>query len=540
MTARLLAVVVLEACLCAFFGWQLADAAEPMPVPSHVGPSTAPTSGAAAPASATVATSTSTPAESTRDAKAAERTTAARKWTANDPIGVLLTGNVTFRDGSAVTDPSVYVKQDDAGHSASTNNGCYAILGLAPGTWTATVRAEGAIDVEQTFEITDDAEQRHDFVLERSYPVRVFCTTPDGKDFTKALREAGTFVFDLHVIGQREPFPDRLAPTDYGIVWAGDAKWEGRMNGRGKQKPADDAAGTLHLAAPPPAHAALMLRHVVIQQQRIEAGQKEVRFVVDPATWQSKLGTVTLRVVDADSRAPLTEAQVSLNSSSTGGGGQKCDAEGRVVLKGAQPGLLFVEIRAKDHEQYQSTIRIEPGQSLDLGDVAVGPTAELTGRVEDENGRPVPTANVTWTELKWRTGPTEFVTNRSTQIEADGTFKLWGTGRGKIAVQARTKEGAVACAVFDNPSPTPAVLRMVRGAKVEVTRNVDPTRAFTITFFDAQRQPVDARTLESRWPRIPFVLPPGSYGFEVHDEADRLVQSGSVTLGATPAKVEIR
>jgi len=540
VAARLAAVVVLEVLLCAFFGWQLAEAAEPMPRPANAAPLPAPTSNAATPVSATLATSATARADSTRAAAPAERTTAARKWDTNDPIGVLLTGNVTFRDGGAVTDPSVYVKQDDSGRSASTNEGCYAVVGLTPGTWTATVRADGAIDVEQTFEITDDAEQRHDFVLDRSYPVRVFCTTPDGKDLAKALGEADTFVFDLHVIARREPFPDRLAPTDYGIVWAGDAKWEGRRNRGGKVDKADGSAGILHLTAPPPAHAALMLRHVVIQQQRIDAGAKEVRFVVDPAVWQSKLGTVTLRVVDLESRAPLTEALVSLNTSSTGGGGQKCDTEGRLVLKGAQPGLLFLEITAKDREHYLATIRVEPGQSLDLGDVSLGRSVDFTGRLEDENGKPVTTANLTWTELKWRTGATEFVTNRATRIAADGTFKLWGTGPGKIAVQARTKDGNVACGVFDNPSPTPAVLRLVRGSKVEVTRNDDPTRAFTITFFDAQRQPVEARTLVARWPKLTVALQPGQYGFEVHDDADRLVQSGSVTLGATPAKVEIR
>ncbi len=539
MPARLAALVLLEIAALVYFTFALVSPGAPVSAASGDA-SLSRTTHDAEPASPARANAAKTSAADTSPAAAPVRSAAAAKWSKDDPVGVLLTGTVRWRDGEPVAEPSVHVRLGDAGLSASTDaKGCFAVVGLSPGTWTAKVRADGGIDAEETLEVTDDAEQRHEFVLDRSYPVRVFCTTPDGKDLAKALAESGVFFFDLNVIGRREPFPDRLAPTDYGSVMAGDAKWESQRAGRGAKK-TDDSAGTLHFAAPPPAHAALMLRHVVVQQQRIEAGQKEVRFVVDPADWKAKLGTVTLRIVDADSGAPLPDATVSLNTSSTGGGGKKCDAEGRVTLTGAQPGLLFLEVWAKDREQVRTTIRVEPGQSIDLGDVRVGPGIKFAGRVEDANGKPVTDASVSWTELKWRTTPTEFARNRTARVDSDGTFSVWGTGRGKIAVRASTKDGDVACSVFDNPPANPVVLRMVRGTKLSLVRNDDPTRAFTVTLFDAQRQPLDSRTLEARWPKQTLTLPPGPYTFEVNDETDRLVQSGSITLGGEPATLEVR
>ncbi len=454
---------------------------------------------------------------------APRRPSATIKWNKDDPVGVLLTGSVRWRDGGPVLEPMVRVRRGGLGPSASTSAGCYAVAEVSPGTWTVTVRALGAVWVEETIEITDTAEQRRDFVLDRAYPVRVFCTAPDGKDLAKALAEEGVDFANFYAIGQRDPFPDRFAPTRFGNVRADDAGW--------------DEAGVLFLASPPPAHAALMLQHVVIQQQRIEAGQKEVRFVVDPADWKAKLGTVTLRVVDADSRAPLADAFVSLDPRF--GRAEPCDAEGRVTLTNARPGFLVLGVYAEGHEYGLSTLRIEPGRTLDLGDVALGGVVELSGRVEDQNGEPPEAATISWTELKWRMMPTAFGTYRTARVEADGTFRL-NVGAGKIALQARTREDDVAFVVIDYPPTSPVVLRLVRAAKLHVVRNADPTRTFTITFFDSQRQPVESHTIGSDEPQWTVTMPPATFAYEVNDEADRLVQSGSVTLGARPTTVEIR
>lgn len=534
MPLRLAVLVLLELVGCVFFAVRLAGADPAAPPTSTTSDEPARTSLAtSAPVEASAGTATNAPPAPS--GSTVERIAPTAKYRADDPVGVLLTGTVRFRDGAPVAEPSVSARRGDGSRGArAAANGCFALAGLSPGTWTVSVRADGASDIEEDLEIGDDAEQRHDFVLDRSYPVRVLCVTLDGKDLQRTAWEAGVHLPNVQVVAQRDPLPERIAPTDYGVAYAGDAKFDAEMNSK------DGFVGTLHLTSAPPAHAALLLRHVVVQRQRIEAGQQEVKFVVDLDAAKALLGTASLRLLDEASGAPLDGVVVQFGTSSGSGPmGRMTDAEGRITFTNVHPGLLFVTTHHPKYESLHSTVRVEPGQTLDLGDLRLGPTNALAGRLVDEDGKPA-SANVSWTELKWRSTPRAFVTNRSTRVEADGSFSLWGTGRGRIAVQARTQDGRVAVSVFDNPSPEPVVLRLVRGAKVSVVRSADPTKAYTITFFDGARDPVDARTLHSRWPRADITLPPGTWSFEVHDETDRLVQSGSLTLGASPTTLEIR
>jgi hypothetical protein len=375
--------------------------------------------------------------------------------------------------------------------------------------------------------------QHRDFTLDPSFAVRVAIVTPDGGDAARALATALPQFNDFTVAGRRERFPERLAPTDYGMVFVGDAKWDAQRN------PKDGFAGTLHLAALP-AHVALLQRHLVVEQQVVQPGQQEVKFVVDVAAMKALAGSATVRVLDAATGAPLTTARVELNTSNRGGGGAKVDADGRAVVEGLSPGLLRCHITAADHEAMYTTVRVEPGQRLDLGDVRLGGALPLQGTVLDADGKPAG-ASLAWTELKWRRQPTAaFATNRSARTEADGTFSLWGTGAGAIAVAARDQQGNVAMGVFDNPPPEPVVLRLCKPCDCVVTRPADPARAFTVTLFDGARRPVTARTLEPRGVKSTIGLPAGEYTYEVHDDQDRLVQSGTVTLGERPSSVEIR
>jgi len=497
-----------------------------MPVAAVVGDA-APAIGSAAAAVPTPkGTPTTIPGEAARDAVAA-------KWREDDPVGAVLVGSVKFGDGRPAEGIYVSIEIDGQWRGGTTAaNGGYAMVGLRPGTWPCTLRGTGVAETTVDVTIGDDAVQRRDFVVDASIPLRVSIVTADGADGTSALRKAMPGFGAFAAVGMRDPVPERLPPTDYGVVFVGNARWQPEMN------PRDGFAGTLHCASLP-AHVALMQRHLVVQQQLVQPGATEVKFVVDIEALRGLAGSATVRVLDAASGAPLVDASVSLHTSNRGGGGQKVDAEGRALLEGLSPGYLRCQISAKDREMFYTTVRVEPGQRLDLGDVRLGALDPMRGTVLDLGGKPA-TADLSWIELKWRTGPTEFATNRVARTEADGTFSLWGTGHGTIAVSARDSDGNVARGVFDHPSPNPIVLRLGKPAVCMVTRPPDPTRSFTITFHDDQQRPVASQKLEPRVTKLPISLPPGDYGFEVHDEQYRLVQSGRVTLGASPTAVEVR
>jgi hypothetical protein len=277
----------------------------------------------------------------------------------------------------------------------------------------------------------------------------------------------------------------------------------------------------------------------VLEQQVVQPGQQEVKFTVDIEALQKLAGTATVRVVDAQSSEPIVNARVSLATSNRMGGGQPVDEQGKAVITGVSPGLLRCKVSAPGHESYWHIVRIEPGQRLDLGEIRLGPQLPLTGTVLDADGKPAG-AELQWTELKWRSSPAKFYFNRSARTEADGAFQLWGSGAGTIAVQARGSDGLMAAGVFDNPPTTPIVLQLAVACECIVTRPADPTRAFTLTIYDAKKRPITAHAIESRTAKTTIRLPAGEYSFDVHDDQDRIVQTGELVFGTTPCNLEIR
>lgn len=462
-----------------------------------------------------------------------ERQAVAAKWREDDAVGVLLTGRLLLRDGEPV-DANLYLQGDASSTAANVAaDGTYAVVGLAPGDWKATLGGTGVVQREETFTLTDEAVQHRDFVVDVSFPVKVRIVTADGEDGTTALRKAMPEWGDFTVAGQREEFPPRLAPTDYGMVFVGDARWDSERN------PRDGFAGTIHVSSLP-AHVALLQRHVVLEQQVVAKGQEEVRFVVDTDALQSLAGSATLRVVDDATGAPLTAARVSMHTSNRGGMGHKVDEQGSIVLEGLSPGLLQCGIHAPDHENFFHTVYVRSGQRLDLGTIRLGAPQPLTGTVVDAEGAPATSARLRWTELKWRTSPAQFSHNRSARIEANGSFQLWGTGAGPIAVTAFGDDGVMAAAVVDNPPAEPFVLKLAPACRCDVTRPPDPTRTFTLTLCDGEGRAVAGHEIGTRVTTTKVLMPRGTYTFTVHDQDQALVQSGSLTFGEQPCALEIR
>ncbi|MDO8348931.1 MAG: carboxypeptidase-like regulatory domain-containing protein [Planctomycetota bacterium] len=536
MVLRLAVLVAAEAVLAVFLAVQMFAEPEPAHLPAATGerPDLAEP---APPASAAAVSTTASANERTGTPPAPARIEAAAKWNPDDPIGVLLTGTVRWRDGRPVAEPSVSASLQREQRSASGGkDGGYALVGLSPGEWNVTFRADGTTDSKQTLVVTDDAVQHRDFILDESHPVRVLIVTADGQDGTHAVRLALPGI-DLHVVGQTARFPERFAPSDADAVIVGDAKWDSVMN------PRDGFAGTLQFASAPPAHAALLLRHLVLDQQVVQLGQTEVKFVIDAEALKKLGGSVTLRVVDADTGAPLTSASVALSTTNASRVGMRVDAEGRLTIESLTPGLLHCKILAADHEQMNASVSIESGQRTDLGEVRLGAKLPLVGRIVDADGKPAP-ARVTWTDLKWRTSPRGFERNRFASAGTDGMFSLPYAGRGPIAVSATggaPDTPTIARAVVDNPPQAPVELRLVPGTQLRVALPNDATRGFTVTLYDAHRRVLaSASTGPIPGQPITLVAEPGSYAYTVHDHRGQLVQEGTVQLGAEPATLEVR
>ncbi len=471
-----------------------------------------------------------------RMAGPADRRVGAAKWRPDDTVGVMLTGKVSWADGSPVAEPSVFARESARRHlTGSGKAGSYAIVGLTPGLWTIYVHSDGGVHFSEQVTIVDDAVQHRDFVLQRSYPLGVKIVTKDGDDATKAVRtKLGHQMANFFVAGQSAPFPERFAASDYGTVFVGDARWERFMNSR------DGVAGTIHLASAPPQHVALLHRHTVLSQQVVQVGQNEVKFIVDLDELRAIAASVTVRVLDAVTGNPIQDAWMSLDTSNSAGNANKSDADGRIVHESLSPGLLRCQISAPEREMRFTTVAIEPGQRLDLGDVRLGPSIPFKGKIVDAAGKPVAGASIHWHELKNFGGPRPFATNRGTGSDAEGKFKLSGTGRGAIVVAASTKEGQRARGVFFNPPTEDVVLRLAEPALCTVTHPADPQRSFYVVLFDAQRRPVAGFEIRANDPKPELLMPRGDYAFEVRDERSLVLQAGKLHFGATPTSLVLR
>ena len=114
MTLRLALLLLLETCGVLFFGLQLLNGSEaevaPAPIPAaNLGEQET----IAQPARAVLpATATSkTPLTATgAPTPAADRSEAIAKWDPNDPVGIVVTGTVRWRDGTTAADARIYAK----------------------------------------------------------------------------------------------------------------------------------------------------------------------------------------------------------------------------------------------------------------------------------------------------------------------------------------------------------------------------------------------------------------------------------------------
>jgi hypothetical protein len=348
-----------------------------------------------------------------------------------------------------------------------------------------------------------------------------------------------------YVVATREPLTGDLPITESSrVLNFGLAEWyatSGRTGDADQALREQGYAGELHLAEPPPLVGSLLLRHVLLQSQRIEPGQSELVFTLSVEDLAAAFGTVRLRLLDGVTGAPLTGTAVRLATAQGGGMANKPDADGRVVIEQALPGLGCLQASAKDRESLWLYVRVPPGGTVDLGDITLTAVAKIRGVVVDAAGKPVAGAQVQWTDLDRRTWPQPLVTRRSATCEADGTFELYGTGTHRHVVRAFDRDGGVGYAQVDARSgaPAPVEIRLTKATNVALRTNFDQTVGYTVSALDAARVPVAVIWFDPGYRLRSFLLPPGRYTLEIHDARDGLVRSQSLQVAGEPLTIDV-
>lgn len=447
-----------------------------------------------------------------------------------DPaVGVVVRGRITTTDGSPAPEEFSIGFRRGAHFRAGVEVGDrYAVAALEPGTWQLRATADAFAVLEEDHELGSEPVQTIDVALEPAHVVKVFVTTADDSPLreSEAVRDLGLH-WGLQVVATERPLAGDLSPTDNVSVGdIGIGRYRSARDPGGRPGPGDPD-GELWLDRPPPANAALLLRHVVLAQQPIAVGQRELRFVVDTDELRGRFGTVTLRLVDGATGQPIAGGTVRFSTAQGGGSFGKADGEGRVVVERVLPGLASLEIYAtKEREGLWDLVRVPAGGTVDLGDVVLHPQVEVRGRLVDAAGQPVADGRVQWTNLETMDFPRELVNRRSASPNGDGEFQIWGAGPHRYVVIARDPDGRMGYAVVDARAgaPPPVEIELVEPASVAVELTSVGFEGFVATIRDAEGVPVAASNMEPRFPTHTLRVPPGSYTLEVHGRGDRLVK----------------
>ncbi len=436
-------VVVVEAALLAWLGWLLLVDAPTSASPPRVDrPSeTSMRDAAEVPRSTSVGFPTSPEAMSSNVAGVAQRHVALLDH-------VLLFGRVTISDGSPLAYGFIQLKLEAPPSAARAyacqldpNQNRYAFPLSTAGTYEVTVGAGGCRTVTRSITIVPGVmRHRYDIVLTKSWLLRVVCVTRDGTPLSEALAQLqssspGLARAELTALATIAAPVSPLRSGTTSSATAGLGIWRGNSERLlDAQNPASlRQLGLLELAVDVPLFVSVVLRSAVLATQRVEPGQEEVRIVVPVESVVQNLATVRLRLVDAVSGAPITNASVVLSESGGGGNTESVDEEGRVTLT-VPPGLLELRVKSDRLTMPPWSVDVPPGAQLDLGTLRMTAPMECALRIEGAPpGRPIRC----WVESLEAVPHPALRAREDVRVTEDGTISLrLAPGRHTLRVTA--------------------------------------------------------------------------------------------------------
>ncbi|TAJ17629.1 MAG: carboxypeptidase regulatory-like domain-containing protein [Planctomycetota bacterium] len=151
--------------------------------------------------------------------------------------------------------------------------------------------------------------------------------------------------------------------------------------------------GSLEVIHPPPLWIGLDVLGAPAGWELLQPGATELRFRVEPAALEQRLARVCLRIVDADSSAPVDRARVTLRADRTAHRrtdltDRESNRDGRVVFADLVPGRYELTV-TRGESQLQQSIELAASEQRDLGDLAVGEAVGVEVLVLAADGRPV-------------------------------------------------------------------------------------------------------------------------------------------------------
>jgi hypothetical protein len=266
-----------------------------------------------------------------------------------------VSGYVLDQDGAFLPEAaSGFVKLVDALGNERVErverDGTYSANGLAPGRWWLLAGSMGWITQERKLDLGESVPNaRVDFRLVPMTSVKVKLLAPDGRPYWEAAKplKLGRLALTMAAVATLEPPGERFDQVIGSLnnrFGVGSMRWDGQGS---VHLPAEYWC-LVELYAPPPLYLSVVLYHDVIETRRLEPGQEELSFTLDPASIVGRLGAVEFTLVDPATAASVPGAAVMLSVKGGSGPSFQSDAGGRVHMESVPAGLHDLRIQAPD------------------------------------------------------------------------------------------------------------------------------------------------------------------------------------------------
>ncbi len=466
---------------------------------------------------------------------------------------VIVWGFVRDRDGQPVESAGVSFV-DSLGERRSVEvaaDGSYSMPGLEAGRWFVRAGTQGFLDAEGSIDVPPErARIQRDFTLEPRPSLSVRVVTPDGRAFRDADVDPSSGKPRrtwLIAIATTEPPNKAFIRFNHNSRYgAGKTRFQ-----PDRMSPSEDGSiATLDLFAPLPLFVSLLLSEELIATQQVPPGSSEVVFVLDPSAVDAHFGALHLTFVDAENRAPIQQANISLEYPGGGMSPLRLDEGGRTALRRCAPGRYEISTLVSGFASSSVSIDLAAGEVVERT-IELARGVEVTGRCVDELDRPI--------AGEFAISPSPAPGELPRQLEEDGSTSVVATkDDGVIELRMepgvwllqpqerrwlgdpRTAPRLGANLVLDTRSGpvTNLVVRLLPPSSVVVNWSGSDRDEVRLWFLD---EAGIVRSAEKFWSSAPSrcALPPGLWQVRVLDPNDVVREERNFTLGAEPVVLEL-
>jgi hypothetical protein len=436
-------------------------------------------------------------------------------------------------------------------------DGSYAAENLHAGKWHTIVTHDNKLCRRQEFEI-EKGEHQHqlDIVLDDELSVRVKLRTPDGRELTEAIAADPDLSFRvaLSPVALRPGSAARFLPEGENQNF-GCGRYEPRGNLDEKRRAEiGEASGVLTIGEAPPLEVGLVMCGQLIARRPLSAGQEEVEFVLSLEDLRRCFATALVRVVDAQTHAPIVGADVSIDGVRTlveqkldtfagadeeqatlearfqedkrkAAQGPKTDAQGQVRIPWVLAGKHQLFAQAQGFSAFSGRVEIEAGGTCELKPVELTGKARISGHIFDAQGKPVQTS-FEFVPLDRYEDTHESLSGIRWSSSEQGTFEVPEQRRERYVLRGAEGDGVLPPVVVDATQGDVGDLdlHLQPATSVQLRFTREPKEGAQLRVTTATGLPVAEQDLSGLSPAA-FNLAPGSYTAEVREGAHK---SGSV------------